>query len=232
MEKEERVKTDIPGLDKLLEGGLIHGSITLISGKTGSGKTIFCAQYLYNGALSGEPGLYITTEETSEKIKKDVANFGWDIDKLSKKFIVIELGPMRLGEIETIIRKAKKMYDIKRCVIDTLSVFAMYFDKPFAARKRLYSVFKLLTELGITTLVTAEIPEDSEKLSRLGIAEFMADAVIILQYLPMGREFNRALQIRKMRMSDHSKNIHPFTLTKKGIQVFEPKMPKGIKLEL
>jgi circadian clock protein KaiC len=232
MENIERVPTGIPGFDKLLEGGLIHGSVTLVSGKAGAGKTIFCSHFLYNGAVKDEPGLYITTEETPDKIRKDLMSIGWDVGKLDKKFIILELGPLRLPEIEKVIKKAKKHYGIKRCVIDSLSVFALYFDKPFAARKRLYSIFKLLTDLEITTIITTEIPEDSEKLSRLGLAEFMADAVIILQYLPMGREFKRALQIRKMRMSDHSKNIHPFTITKKGIQVFQPKASKSVKLDI
>ncbi len=231
---EERVKTSVKGLDKLIGGGLIPGSVMLIAGKAGAGKTIMCAQYIYNGALAGEPGLYITTEETPAKIRKDVANFGWGIGKLEKekKFVILEISPMRLAEMESIIKEAKRKYKIQRCVIDSLSVFALYFEKPFAARKRLYSIFKVVEELGITTIVTAEIPEDSKRLSRLGLAEFMADGVIVLQYLPMGRQFKRALQIRKMRMSDHSKNIHPFRITKGGIEVFAPKMPKGMKLEL
>jgi KaiC/GvpD/RAD55 family RecA-like ATPase len=230
----ERVRTGVKGFDSLIEGGLIPGSIMLVTGKAGAGKTIFSAQYLYNGALAGEPGLYITTEEKTEKIYNDVANFGWDIEKLQeeKKFIIIEVGPMRLAEMETIIKDAKKKYGITRCVVDSLSVFALFFDKKAAARKRLNSVLDVLTELKITTIATAEIPEDSERLSRLGLAEFMADGVIVLQYLPMGREFKRALQIRKMRMSNHSKNIHPFRITKKGIEVFAPKVPKSMKLEL
>jgi circadian clock protein KaiC len=234
VDESKRIKTEIKGLDNLIGGGLIPGSVMLITGKAGAGKTIFCAQYIYNGAVAGEPGLFITTEETPEKIRKDVFNFGWDISELEKekKFVILEMGPMRLAEMEAVIKEAKKKYKIQRCVIDSLSVFALYFEKPFAARKRLYSIFKVLTDLSITTIVTAEIPEDSEKLSRLGLAEFMGDGVIVLQYLPMGREFKRALQVRKMRMSDHSKNIHPFRITKKGIEVFAPRMPKGMKLEL
>ncbi len=228
----ERVKTDISILDKLIGGGLIPGSIMLITGRAGTGKTIFCSEFLYNGAKAGEPGLYITTEETPQKIRSDIESLGWDIGKLGDKFKIIEIGPLRLAEIESIIRKAKKKYNIKRCVIDSMSVFEMYFEKPYMARKRLYSVFKVLTDIGVTTLVTAEVPEDSEKLSRLGLTEFMADGVIILQYLPLGREFKRALQVRKMRTSDHSKNIHPFSITRKGIEIFEPKMPSKMKIDI
>jgi len=228
----ERVKTEISILDKLIGGGLMKGSTMLVTGRAGTGKTIFCSHFLYHGAMNGEPGLYITTEEPPDKIRGDLSAFGWDIDKLGDKFKIIEIGPLRLAEIESLIKKAKKKYGIKRCVIDSLSVFALYFEKPFMARKRLYSVFKLLNEIGVTTIVTAEIPEDSEKLSRLGLIEFMADGVIVLQYLPLGREFKRALQVRKMRMSDHSKNIHPFRINKKGINIFEPKMPKKMKMDL
>lgn len=229
---KERVKTEISILDKLIGGGLIPGSVMLITGRAGTGKTIFCSQFLYNGAKAGEPGLFITTEETPDKIRGDISSFGMDVSKMGDKFKIIEIGPLRLAEIESIIKNAKKKYKINRCVIDSLSVFALYFEKPFMARKRLYSIFKLLTDLEITTVVTAEIPEDSEKLSRLGLAEFMADGVIVLQYLPLGREFKRALQVRKMRMSDHSKNIHPFKIASKGIEIFSPKMPKRMKLDI
>ena len=74
----ERLKTGITGLDEKTEGGFVKGSIILAVGKTGTGKTQFCSSFIYAGALKGEPGLYITTEERSEDIKEYIHSmFSW-----------------------------------------------------------------------------------------------------------------------------------------------------------
>ena len=68
----ERVKTGIIGLDEKIGGGFVKGSVNLISGRTGTGKTTFCMSFLYEGAKNFEPGVYVTTEENEDDIKKDV----------------------------------------------------------------------------------------------------------------------------------------------------------------
>ena len=71
----KRIKTGVPGFDKLIEGGLIQNSVNLLSGGTGTGKTIFCLQFLYSGAKeSNEKGIYISFEESSEDLKSDDFN--------------------------------------------------------------------------------------------------------------------------------------------------------------
>ncbi len=79
-------------MDKLTQGGFVKGSSVLVSGETGTGKTIFCLQYLWEGLKNDESGVYITLEETVEEIKKDALVFGWDFEKYEKegKFKIIE----------------------------------------------------------------------------------------------------------------------------------------------
>ncbi len=78
----ERIPSGIPGLDRLIEGGLIKGSTTLVSGAAGTGKTIFCAQFLFmEGLKKGEICMFITLEEKPEDIIGDVKRFGWNLEK-------------------------------------------------------------------------------------------------------------------------------------------------------
>ena len=82
----ERVPSGLNGLDALIEGGFPEGRTTLISGGCGTGKTIFCTQYLYNGATKyKEPGIYVTLDERPELIRQDMLRFGWDIRKLEEE---------------------------------------------------------------------------------------------------------------------------------------------------
>jgi len=216
-----RISSGIPGLDELISGGFEEGSVNLITGKTGTGKSIFCAQFLYNGAVkNNERGLYLTTGETIRNIKKQSANFGWDFDELEKKGMVklMEIEPF---DIETLIERITENIEAakaKRVVIDSVSMFELYMHEPFKIRKSLYKVLQRLRDMGKTVLVVAEILEDSKGLSRFGVIEFMVDSVIVLQYLGIAK-YKRSLMIRKMRMTDHSTDIHPFEITPKGITI-------------
>ncbi|NIO21431.1 MAG: ATPase [Candidatus Aenigmarchaeota archaeon] len=214
-----RVASGIPGLDELIGGGFQEGSINLVSGKTGTGKSILSAQFLYNGAVkNNEKGLYLTTGETISNIKRQSKNFGWDFDSLEKKGMikVMEIEPF---DIETLIERITENIEsakAKRVVIDSVSMFELYMHEPFKIRKSLYKVLQRLRDMGKTVLVVAEVLEDSKGLSRFGVIEFMVDSVILLQYLGIAKH-KRSLLIRKMRMTDHSIDIHPFEITPKGV---------------
>src|SRR3990172_4878707 len=106
MQKEERVKTGIQGLDELIAGGLKPASLTLLTGTAGTGKTILCSQFLYEGAKTfNEPGVYVTFEEPPENIKKDSLNFGWDFEELEKqkKILFVRYDPFHVEDILELI---------------------------------------------------------------------------------------------------------------------------------
>jgi len=237
----ERVPSGIEGLDKLIEGGFVKGSVTLITGKTGTGKTAFCASFLYAGALRGESGVYVTSEERVEDIKNDVkAMFGWDLDVLEKtgriKFLALrpefpskiitgeDLGKLikiYIFDLTDRIEKAVKEINAQRLVIDSISIIEMFIRDEYLCRVAIMQLLDKLRELGVTTLITGTIPETSEGLSGGGIVEFLADAIIKLDFVPVAEEFKRTLTIRKMRRTDHSIFIHPFEITKDGLKVIE-----------
>lgn len=218
----EKTPTGVQGLDELLDGGFHEGSINLVTGKTGTGKSIFCAQFLYNGAAKhGESGLYITTEETAANVRKQAANFGWDLEALEKKGVirVIEMEPFSMGDLIETLTSEIDTVKAKRVVIDSVSMFELYMQDAFKIRKSLFKILETLRKMGKTTLVTAEVLEESAGLSRFGVIEFMVDTVILLQYLAIAK-YKRSLTIRKMRMGEHSTDIHPFDMTPTGIEVY------------
>ncbi len=216
--KVERVKTGIFGLDKLTQGGFVKGSSVLVSGETGTGKTIFCLQYLWEGLKNDESGVYITLEESAEEIKKDALVFGWDFEKYEKegKFKIIEKNVFEDTNLEFFEIDELKA---KRVVIDSVSLLSLFIEDKSSMRNKMRELIKSLKERGVTVLLTSEIV--GEGFSRLGVEEFLADGIIVLKSIPIGKTNQRTLEVRKIRRTKISDGIHNIEFYKNGIKVLD-----------
>ena len=92
-----KVETGIPGLDKMLQGGFPEGRMILVTGGPGTGKTIFCSQFLQHGAAKGEKTVYISLDETKTHFTEEMLTFGWDFKKLEQdnRFKFIDASSVR-----------------------------------------------------------------------------------------------------------------------------------------
>ena len=218
----KRIKSGIPGFDGLIGGGLVLGSVSLLTGETGTGKTTFCSQFMWHGLQKGETGVYITLEEDVKDIKEDVKQFGWDFDQFEKKNMlrIIYHDPAQINNIGSVIIKEVTEIKASRIVLDSTSVMALNIENPAQIRRRLYGIINALkTHDGTTALVVTEIPEGTKSLSRFGVEEFVTDGVIVLNYLGLSGDYNRSITIRKMRRTNHGKDIYPFEINSKGIHI-------------
>jgi len=223
-----RVKTGIPGFDNLANGGFLQGSFNMLSGGTGSGKTVFALQYLWNGLKANEPSLYISTEELPEDLLKDALGFGWDFSKHIKsgKFAIKYYPPYDAKALSDSLREVIQEMGAKRVVVDSLSVFGVALSDVFEVRKLAYELAKLFKELGVTALVISEttiesgsIESGAVKLSRFGVEEFVADSVAVLHYSGLGGPSDRMMQILKMRRTAHKPGLHTLKISNKGIHI-------------
>lgn len=239
----ERLNSGVIGLDEKMQGGFVKGSVNLVTGKTGTGKSAFCVSFLYDGAKKNEAGIYVTTEEPEVDIKADVKSmFNWDIEELEKKklisFLVLEpIIPVNfdrdeeMGKILKIyvydlyskIEELVKKTNSKRVVIDSTTIIEMFIRDDYLRRVALMKLINDLKKLEVTTILTGTVPEGTDLLSISGIIEFFVDSVIKLEFMPIAEEFKRTLTIRKMRRTDHSIFIHPFEITKDGLRIIEIK---------
>ncbi|MFH1682490.1 MAG: ATPase domain-containing protein [Candidatus Woesearchaeota archaeon] len=228
----ERVKTNIPGFDRLVDGGLVKDSIVLLSGGPGTGKTIFGMQFLYNGATElDENGMFISFEENLHSLKEDAKVFGWDFDELEKKDKVrfITFKPFSNPGLTDEIIKLIKGKNIKRAVIDSISLYTMAFkDDLFKIRKELYRLTNLFENLNCTTILTSEVAGEApldissgNTITRDGMIEFIADAVITLHNSGIGGEADRAIRVLKMRRTNHEKAPIPMTISEDGMNVLK-----------
>jgi len=218
----EQVPTGIKGLDTLLRGGLPKGSTTLVSGTPGTGKTILSVQFLVNGYLQAkEKGFYISLEEDVDRMEKYMSKaFGWPIRELRKKgnLIMMRSDIYDFEKFKDLIETTIEKNGIERVVIDPITVISLFFEKPLEIRRSLLELDRMLKKLNCTSLLTCEIPEGTNAISSFGIEEFTSDGIIILTY-KIGAP--RGIVIRKMRLVDHDKEIHPFEIKEgKGIIVY------------
>lgn len=128
----ERVKTGIPGFDELIEGGIPKGFNLLLVGQPGTGKTIFGLQYLVNGAMNGENGIYVSLDSPNELVKSQARQFGWDVDALEKagkiSFLKIPLDKPRINLFD-ILEEEVNAAHAERLVFDSLADFAINIDQ-------------------------------------------------------------------------------------------------------
>ena len=237
----DRVNTGIIGLDPKIEGGLVRGSANFLTGRTGTGKTSFCASFLRAGAMAGERGIYVTTEEREQDIKDDIkAMFEWNLEEYERNSLIRFMSikpdiPMKIIEGEEVskiiklymyeltsrIETAIREFGAKRLVVDSLSLVELFIKDQYLRKIALMQMIDRLKETNVTALFTGTIPEGSEVLSTSGIIEFLADSVIKLDFVPVAEEFKRTLTVRKMRRTDHSVLIHPFEISKLGVRIIE-----------
>lgn len=220
----ERVPTGIDGLDSLIEGGFLRGDVILLAGRTGSGKTIFSMQFIYNGALRyGEPGVYATFEEDAKTLKRNMGKLGFDLEKLEERDLIriIDLEGLKgegLGANIDYIMGTLKEINGKRLVIDSLTAFLAGCTETFEYRTFMHLVYRMLKAGGYTTIMTCSVPTGARTLG-LGIEEFVADSVLFLENVVDGLELKTRFLIHKMRGTDHSKKYHNVIVTNKGLQI-------------
>lgn len=230
-DREHHIPTGIPGLDELIEGGFEKGAVILVAGDTGTGKSTFAMQYLYNGATKyNEPGIYLTFEERKDEIFRHMQRYGWDLQKLErqKKMVVLQYPPhdidrfMLEGEI---IEDTIKDLGAKRLVIDSITSFALIFDSRYKRKLGIVKVLELLKKWGCTTLLTSEAsPTQQGEIRAKFSLGYLADGLIHLYNIRQGDQRQKALEIVKMRGISHSNLIVPFEFKQKGIELY-PNQP-------
>ena len=219
----ERVKTGIPGLDELLNGGIPKTHLALVTGTSGTGKTIFCCQFIKEGVERyNENAVYLSFEEPIEAIKENVKGFGWDFDKLEKsgKFAFIRYDPFHIEDVFNILESKVREIKASRVVVDSISAIGLHVKDSTELRRMIFNLSMILRKLGCTALLVSEMVPGSKGISRYGVEEFVADAVIVLYYERIQSSFTRALQVWKVRGSAHSQKLHPYKIDNNGITVY------------
>lgn len=224
---KERVKVGIEGLDDMLGGGLIPNSICVIIGTYGTGKTTFSLNFIHEGLEKNENVIYISLEESKDRIQTYMKQKGWKPeDYLDKSLHILKLDPTDFNLANTRIKKELPglidELNATRVVIDPISLFEDLFTSDSESRQEMYRFSEDIRDKRCTILMTSETHPDNMFSSRHGIIEYLADTVILLRYVRPGDQTNvhLALEVVKMRMSSHSREIKPYDILQDKISVY------------
>jgi len=224
----------LEGVDLIIGGGFKKGSLVIVAGNPGSGKTVFSAGWLYHGATEfDEPGVYVSFAESCEAFFDNMKGFGYDFERLEAegKFKFLDLLTVKQEGISDIFNWIiDEIYSLKaeRLVIDSFSALAQAFERPIDMRSFTHTILsKILRKAGCTTLLIIEIPYGETKIG-YGIEEFLADALLILKRREYEDVLLRELSILKNRWAEITQPNYVFTL-KNGFQVFHPLAMEDIK---
>lgn len=223
----------IAGLDEMLRGGLPEGTVAIISGSTGTGKTLFALRFLLEGAFCGERGMLISFEEPEDQIVGSAHGVGWDVAGVIKRNLldIYFLSPIELDVdyhgIE-ILERIKES-GIKRLVIDSISSFESSVPDFQKYHDYLWALVQTLKRHQVTALFTVL---NHELFSPLVVSQThlssLADSIIFLRYAEHHNSLKRVLGVLKLRGSDHDKTLREYEITSAGIEVLGKIEKEGI----
>lgn len=230
VELRERASTGIARLDEMMDGGPFRGSVTLVLGAPGTGKTCLGLEFISRGALEyGEPGLIVTFEHFPKKLLRDALSLGFDLQEMERKGLLrilftspeifFEQAQAPGGLLDTMVQEL----GARRILIDSISHLERLARDPVKLREIAFTFTNALLRHGLTAIVTQEDPEITGDMAaaQYGIS-YLVDAVIVLRYVELDSSISRAVLVLKQRASSHDKSIREFRITGKGISIESP----------
>ena len=228
----EKLATGIPGFDQIADGGLPRERATLVAGTAGSAKTVFATHFLAAGIARGEPGVFVTFEDSVADIRRNVTGFGWQVARWEEegKWSFVDASPdaeeattvvgeFDLGALLARVEHAVRRTGAKRVSVDSLNALFVQFRDHTMLRGELHRMTTRLKRMGVTLVFTSERTEEYGEVTRFGVEEFVADNVVILRNLLVDERRRRTLELLKLRGAPHQRGEFPFTITGQGIIV-------------
>ena len=235
MSNLERKSIGVTGLDEMLGGGFPNGSIILVCGGPGVGKTILSLQYMVAAINRGEPCVYVSLEEPMAKKIQNAWAFGWDLQKLaqSNQMQVLDLFmvPQNKGDVEIVDRtQGKIQYSLeeeiisaadfinaKHVIIDPLTSILIHESRSGKKRALIGKLYDTIRSLECSAIITSE---GTLRENEFYMEQFLSDGVVLLNKDIQEFKLIKTLRIDKMRGIDFDDQPRRFTITSRGFQVF------------
>ncbi len=221
-----RVSSGVPELDRMCSGGMYRDSIILVSGATGTGKTLMVTQYVKAAIEAGERALLFGVEESREQLTRNAASWGVDFAKAEKDGLlrIISRYPEVMGLEDHLLRMKRDILEFRpqRVAVDSMSAFErMSTRKSF--REFVISLTSTIKHLEITGLFTNTTPMlmGAESITEAHIST-ITDTIILLRYVELRGEMRRGLTVLKMRGTFHDKDIREYLIDGTGMHVLAP----------
>jgi circadian clock protein KaiC len=225
-------KTGIRGLDSILLGGIPRTNVILVQGLTGSGKTLMGMEFIYRGITQfNEPGLIVVFETNPDKLIRDAAGFGWNLEKLQreKKLQIIFTSPQvfdqELRSPDSLLMETATEMGAQRIFVDGIGLLTPVPGGLDFVRSGFRDLFQQLIESlnreNLTAMFSLEAGSTADSIATVEMADFLADTVIELGRNRHGRHIQRSVEIVKSRGQDYETGEHTLQIIGgEGLEVF------------
>ena len=232
MSKDGLIKTGIRGLDDILLGGIPRTNVVLLQGVTGSGKTLMGLEVIYHGIVQyNEPGIIVVFETNPNKLVRDAAAFGWNLEELQeqKKLQIVFTTPQvfrhELRSTDSLLLETANEIGAQRIFVDGIGLLNRDVgdSDPERAgfREMLQQLFESLNRENLTAIMSLEVGSAPNSMAAVEVTDFLADTVIQLGRDRKGRRIQRSLEVLKSRGQDYETGEHTMQITEgQGVQIF------------
>ncbi len=221
-----RVTSGIPELDRMCHGGFFRDSVVLVSGATGTGKTLTVTSFLHGGFSEGERCLLFAFEESRDQLFRNAAAWGMDFDKAEKRGLlkIVNRYPHALPMEDHLVqmRDIIDEYQPNRVALDSLSALERVFSLR-SFREFVISLTSTLKRQRMTTMFTSTTPGllGGGSVTEKHIST-LTDSIVLLRYVEVPGRVRRSISVLKMRGSPHDTDIREYTIDGEGLHVGEP----------
>ena len=221
-----RVTSGLEALDNMCGGGFFRDSVVLISGATGTGKTLLVTQFLNGGFHDGERSLLFAFEESRDQLFRNAAAWGMDFEKAEKKgwLRVVNQYPHAMPMEDHLVRMRDTIADYKpqRLAVDSLSALERVFSLR-SFREFVISLTSTLKQQSITTIFTSTTPSllGGGSVTEKHIST-LTDSIVLLRYVEALGRMRRSINVLKMRGSPHDSAFREVMIDGKGMHIGDP----------
>jgi circadian clock protein KaiC len=198
----------------------------LIAGNTGTGKTLFGLNFIVEGAKNGEPGIISTFEDSPAELRRYAASLGLELEELEKQGLIriIYTPPSEINACRHTIELRNYIQEMgaKRVLLDDISGFDYVFDTQIAKREHIANLIRLFKNMSVTSMfISGNMAAGSNILQTEIPVSSLADVLILLKHMDIGKEIRKTMSILKMHGSDHEKHLISYDISSEGIIIGE-----------
>ncbi|GAB1541403.1 ATPase domain-containing protein [Scytonema sp. NUACC21] len=222
----QSIPSGVPELDQMLHGGLERGTVTLVTGATGVGKTTLGLQFMKEAASRGERSVIYTFEEAADTLllRSESVNIPVHVMKQQGTLSIVEVEPLRLtpDEFARLVRHEVEVRQARIVMLDSIAGYRVSLQGEDLVR-HLYALCKYLQNMGVTVLLINETEHITGEFcaTEMGISH-LADNIVFLRYMEIHSQMRKAIGVLKKRLSDFEKTLREIEITRHGIKVSQP----------
>ena len=225
-----RLSTGVAGLDALLGGGLLAGSVTFVAGSAGIGKSTLGMQFLLEGSRSKEPGLFVSLEESPAQLRAMAKSLNLGLDSAVGGGLVdiVYLARERVRPNQVLAMLTDKIREQKtqRLVLDGASHLLSELATPSEHRQLVDGLVSRFKELGVTGVLTFEtrVLQATGTVTDRGVSP-IADNLVMLRYREGESGLAPTVTVVKTRGSAHDFQTHDLTIGPGGVRIGRARDP-------